>query len=169
MAKNQSVKAQEMKNINTRLMDLVAVKNLNPTIFTLRIDKDKTIIFKGQETKTLLIKDIISIAGSTKAFSGINGMGKSAPLYIDDKDVRIHLGYETEDGKGQDILDEKRTLEILKTNFKEFKKIAKEVFNDIPKKALLEKVILENNDIEAKKIKFVEEELDLVIKYPEED
>lgn len=157
------------KDINSRLMDFVAVKNLNPTIFSLKIEKDKTIIFKGQETKTLLMKDIISIAGSTKAFSGVDGNGKSAPLYIEDKDVRIHLGYEKEDGEGQDILDEEKVLEILKKDYKEFKEIAKETFDNIPKKALLEKVILNNNDIEARKIKFIETELNLTIKYPDNE
>lgn len=154
--------------INQRLMDIVVVRNLNPTIFALKVDSEKTIIFKGQEDKTLLIKDIISIASNTRAFSGIDGRGKSAPLYIDDKDVRVHLGYEEEDGEEQDILDEAKVLEFLESDLKDIKKTAKDMFTDIPKKSLLEKVILSEDSIEAKKIKFLEKELELEIDYPEE-
>lgn len=167
MAKNKQ-ETEFKLNINSRLMDLVVVENLNPTNFVLKVEKDKEVIFKGQERKTLLIKDIISIASNTKAFTGVNGMGKSAPLYIQDRDVRIHLGFENEDGEGQDILDENKVLEILNMKFKDFKEIAKETFNDIPKRALLEKVVVNNPDVEAKKIKFIENELNLTINYPEE-
>jgi len=167
MANNKNSK--EIKDINSRLMDYVVVKNLNPTIFALTVNKDKVIIFKGQETKTMTVQELLSVAGSTKAFSGIDGSGKSAPLYIDDLGVRLHLGYETENGEGQDILDEKKILQILDYDFKKLKEVAKETFNDIPKKALLEKVILSNDEIEARKIKFLEKELGLQINYPEKE
>ena len=170
MGKNtvKNKQENEFRDINSRLMDLVVVENLNPTIFVLKIEKDREYVFKGQESKAILIKDIISIASNTKAFTGVNGAGKSSPLYIHDRDVRIRLGFEQEDGEGQDILNESRVLEILNMKFKDFKDIAKEIFNDIPKKALLEKVVINNDDIEAKKIKFIENELNLTINYPEE-
>lgn len=49
-----------------------------------------------------------------RLFSGTDGLGNHATLYIDDKPTRVELGFETEDGsKTQQILTEAKIKELF--------------------------------------------------------
>lgn len=92
-------------------------------------------------------------------FIGLDGKGSHAKVLIEDKDTRVLLGFESEDGKEtQQVLDKERVKQIIEyktmTTFK--KKIEEEVKTHAEKAILVEEAkILGLNDHD--KIKFIEE------------
>ncbi|GIN23109.1 hypothetical protein [Siminovitchia fordii] len=91
--------------------------------------------------------------------SGLDGQGSHAKLYIEDKDTRVMLGFESEDGKQeQDIITPERIQKILayKTQKTFENKIQEEIKLDSEKLLLVEEAKRQKlNDYE--KIKFIEE------------
>lgn len=92
-------------------------------------------------------------------FVGLDGKGSHAKVFIEDKDTRVLLGFESDDGKDQQqVLDKERVKQIIEyktmTTFK--KKIKEEVKTHAEKATLVEeakKLGLNDHD----RIKFIEE------------
>lgn len=92
-------------------------------------------------------------------FTGLDGQGSHAKIYVDDKDTRVLLGFESEDGKDkQNILTAERIKEIFayKTQKSFEKHIEDEIKLDSEKMLLMEEAKRQKlNDHD--KIQFIEE------------
>lgn len=187
MVKEKGTKAPEKKSdvieknygdvaasINSRLIEPVQVRHNNPSPCVLTIgrrgEKGSEKIFKGYQTATMKIQDIINIAGSTKLFSGEDGFGKNAALYVEDDEVRFYLGFDKVDSKGnivlQEVLDNKGVLEIL-NNPKP--KVFEEKIASFKENAviirLLKDVIKNTGFNDAKRVKYIENVLKINIEF----
>lgn len=80
---------------------------------------------------------------SNNLFVGPNRDGKHVALYVTDKDLRIHLGFESEDGKKiQDITNEDSLLKLFEdTNLERFYNNLKDQIITIGEKQILREII----------------------------
>lgn len=92
-------------------------------------------------------------------FSGVDGQGSHAKLYVEDKDTRVLLGFESEDGKEkQDVITADRIKKILeyKTQKTFEEKVQDEIKLESEKLLLMEEAKrLKIKDYD--KIQFIEE------------
>ncbi len=99
------------------------------------------------------------VYAGNKMFAGTDGKGSHAKIYIDDKDTRVLVGFEDEEGtEKQDILDDEKIKKILDyKTLNTFKKHVQEsVLLQSEKLFLFEEAKRQKlNDFE--KIKFIEE------------
>lgn len=99
------------------------------------------------------------VFANNSMFSGTDGKGNHAKIYIEDKETRVLVGFEDEDSKEtQKVLTPERVKEILEyKQQKTFeKKIEEEVVLDSEKVLLIEEAKRQKvNDYD--KIKFIEE------------
>lgn len=160
------------EKINSRLLEPVQVKNITAGNVTLVLEKnngqESTKRFKAHQIVTVKVQDLIAVAPNTKLFTGEDGSGTNAMLYIEDNDLRKYLGFDKFDAEGklvkQSVLDEKTVLKIIKEKDEEiFKKSIVEIFNNIIKKRILEDVIKKTEFNDARKIKYIENALKLNI------
>ena len=99
------------------------------------------------------------VYNGNKMFTGVDEQGSHAKLYVDDKDTRVLLGFESEDGKEtQNVITPERVKKILeyKTQKTFEEKIQDEIKLDSEKLLLIEEAKrskLKDYD----KIKFIEE------------
>ncbi|MGA4713154.1 hypothetical protein [Bacillus safensis] len=94
---------------------------------------------------------------NVKMFVGTDGVGTHAKIYIDDKESRIHLGFES-DNSTQNVIDQEAINKILaiKTQKSFEDNVKKSVKSDAEKAQLFE--IAKSADInDHSKIKFIEE------------
>lgn len=156
------------EKINSRLLEPVQVRNITAGNVTLVLEKnngqESTKRFKAHQIVTIKVQDLIAIAPNTKLFTGEDGKGTNAMLYIEDNDLRKYLGFDNYDAEGktikQSVLDEKTVLKIIKEKDEEiFKESIVNVFNNIIKKRILEDVIKNTAFNDAKKIKYIENTL----------
>lgn len=160
------------ERINKRLIEPVRVRHTNPNFCVLTIgkkgDKGNEKIFKGYQTITMQIQEIIEVALITKLFKGEDGNGKNAALYIEDTEVRQYLGFEQVDKGGkvipQEIMDDKSLLAILEGSSQEkFEEHVESFKDNITKIKLLEDVIKRTQFNNAQRIKYIEKVLDINI------
>ena len=99
------------------------------------------------------------VFANNSMFIGTDGQGSHAKIYVDDKDTRVMLGFESEDGKEkQNIITPERIKEIFayKTQKTFEKHIEEEIKLDSEKMLLMEEAKRQKlNDHE--KIQFIEE------------
>ena len=160
------------ERVNKRLIEPVQVKHLNPNICVLTLgkrgEKGNEKIFKGYQSITVKVQDLLNIAETTKLFKGEDGKGKNASLYIEDAEIRQYLGFETVKSDGtvvpQDILTDKILLNKLQDSTKrEFENMVNSFKQDIAKIKLLEDVIKKTGFNDAQKIKYIEKTLNISI------
>ncbi len=159
------------ERINKRLIEPVQVRHLNPNYCMLILkkgDKSGEKTFKGYQSVSIKVQDLINIANTTKLFLGEDGFGKNAFLYIEDSEIRQYLGFEKvkEDGTiiPQEIMTEKVLLSKLNDSTKkEFELMVNSFKNNITKIKLLEDVIQKTGFNDAQKIKYIEKTLNINI------
>lgn len=99
------------------------------------------------------------VYANNSMISGTDGQGSHAKIYIDDKDTRVMLGFEDEDGKEkQNVITPERVKEILQLKTKKAfeKNIEEEIKLDSEKALLMEEAKRQKlNDHD--KIQFIEE------------
>lgn len=109
-----------MDETNTKELNLdtkVTVKSLAgwDTGFERRVDGMGDVNIAPEGTTRLSRNEIIAqVQTGNKLFSGIDGLGNHATLYINDKATRVELGFESEDGKTkQEFLDEDKVKKLF--------------------------------------------------------
>lgn len=139
----------------------ILVKNLcNWTVGFKRIESIGDVSIPPKVSMHLSRGEIIAQCQSgNKLFSGSDGMGSHARIYITDKDTRVEVGFEQPDSKvEQKVLSEERLQYLygLKTLAAFKKNVMEDVQSQGEKEALAEAAKrLKVNDYD--KIKFVEE------------
>ncbi|AMR10800.1 hypothetical protein AB684_11615 [Bacillus licheniformis] len=96
---------------------------------------------------------------NVKMFVGTDGKGSHAKVYIDDKETRVHLGFEAEEkGSEQNVITPERIKQIL--SYKTLKAFKENIENEIKlesEKAQLIEVAKKEKINDYEKIKFIEE------------
>ncbi len=139
----------------------VLIKNLcNWDLFIKRILKNGDVKIAANKTVKLTREEIeAQVNNGNNLFTGTDGMGSNPRIYIEDRDLRVHLDFESEDGEvKQEILTAEEIERIinLKT-FNSFKdNIEKKVVTENQKHLLLN-VSKKNKLNDFEKIKFIEE------------
>jgi len=90
-------------------------------------------------------------------FVGEDGNGSHARIFIDDKDTRIELGFETEETPQVVISDDKVKSAFGAKTKTAFKKAIEELAHTYPEKVSLVKAVKKLGLNEYDKIKFIEE------------
>ena len=94
----------------------VAVKNIsNSNVSFHAFDPVRDVRIPAKSKTTLSVNEIMSqVYAPNKLFVGLDGKGGHACLYIEDKDLRVEFGFETnaKDSK-QEIIDENSMKEIF--------------------------------------------------------
>lgn len=96
---------------------------------------------------------------NTSLFTGTDGQGTHAKIYIDDKETRVHLGFETDDKDDkQEVVTVERIKQILgyKTQKAFEENVQKEILLESEKAQLFDVAKKEKINDYAK-IKFIEE------------
>lgn len=112
-----------------------------PALTTIRIDTSE-VVSQSQNNNTM--------------FNGTDGKGSHAMIFIDDKDVRVYLDFETEE-KPQDIITDEKIKEAFGLKAKtKFESAIKELATTYAEKVSLVSGIKRLGFNEYDKIKFVE-------------
>jgi len=145
----------------TDLNKKVIVKNLcSWGVGFPRINSNGDVSIAKNGQISLIADEIIAQCyNNNKLFVGNDGKGSHANIYIDDKELRVEVGFESKDNKEtQNIIDEAKIKSLfeLKT-LSTFKKRFEETIVTDAEKALVIELIkkLKINDYD--KIKYVEE------------
>lgn len=87
------------------------------------------IVIKAGSTRDLLNRDIVSLCNNSNVFFvGTDGRGSHARIYIKNPNLRVYVGFDSEDGTiKQEVLSDVICQEILDTkNKKQFEKVVNE-------------------------------------------
>jgi hypothetical protein len=139
----------------------VVVKNLCEwDLYFPRIERTGDVKLVAKGINRLEIGEIqAQVYANNAMFTGIDGRGSHAKIFIEDKDARVFLGFEDEDGKEvQNVLtpDKIKKLFEYKTQSTFEKHVKENVLLDSEKLLLVEEAKkLKVNDFD--KIKFIEE------------
>lgn len=139
----------------------VPVKNLcNWDIYFSRIETIGNVRIPAKGVVRLSRGEIQSqVYDNNSFFVGLDGKGSHAKVYIDDKDTRVMVGFESEDNKKpQKVLSEERVKEILEyKTIKTFKKKVQEEVKTRAEKSILIKTAKKLGLNDHDKIKFIED------------
>lgn len=147
--------------MSVNLDEKVVIKNLCEwDLYFPRVESVGTVRLTRKGINRLTRAEVqAQVYANNTMFTGIDGKGSNARIYIDDKDTRVLVGFEDETGtEEQKVLTPERVKQILNTKtLKTFKdNIEKEVKTQAEKLVLVEEAKkLELNDY--KKIQFIEE------------
>jgi hypothetical protein len=147
--------------MSVNLDEKVVIKNLCEwDLYFPRIETSGTVKLVKKGINRLTRAEIqAQVFSNNTMFTGTDGRGSNAKIYIDDKKTRVLVGFEDEDGKEkQKILTPERVKEILNLKtLKSFKEnISKDVKTQAEKLVLIEEAKKQGlNDY--KKIQFIEE------------
>lgn len=147
--------------MSLNLDERVTVKNLCEwDLYFRRIEGHGSVKFARKGINRLTRSEIQSqVFAANPMFVGTNGKGSNARLYIDDKDTRVLVGFESDDGKEkQNVLTPEKVRQIIE--YKTFATFQKHVEESVKTKG--EKLVfieeakkLKLNDHD--RIKFIEE------------
>lgn len=159
--------------INSKMMQPIRVTHTSPVVCILKLGKgkDKEKVFKSYQTQTVLLKDLLEVANNTRLFTGSDGKGRNAALYIEDPDVRAYLGFDelSEEGEvisEQVVLTTEEITNILnQKNKKAFEEAIEEFKGNISRIKLLEDVIVNTKYNDAQRIKYIEKILNIEISF----
>jgi len=157
--KTENVETQESKEIN---MDKkVEIKNLCAwDLYFDRIETNGTVkIPRNGRTRLSRAEIQAQVYGNNVLFVGVDGEGSHARVFINDKDTRVMLGFDGEDGKKtQVVLDSNiiKTLLEYKT-MKAFEKNVKDKVKTVAEKNFLIEEAKRQKLNDYDKISFIEE------------
>lgn len=144
-------------NLDSRSM----VRNLcSWDIYFNSINNPGDFVIKANATLSMLNSEIVSQCSNNNIFFvGTDNQGSHARVYIENPDLRIYVGFESEDGKTkQNILNDEKCAEILeiKTQKSFEKKVKEEIITEHEKEKILAYARkIKFNDFD--KISFLEE------------
>ncbi len=123
------------------------------------IESTRDIVFPPFAKKTLKISEIMAqIYAGNICFVGEDGKGSHAIFYIDDKEVRINAGFESDsENSKQLIIDESIILDLFSKSKSIFKKSLSDIIKTENEKMLLQQMIKDNKISDYEKIKIASE------------
>ncbi|AVB11820.1 hypothetical protein P8818_14110 [Bacillus velezensis] len=139
----------------------IAIKNLCPwDLYFRKIDTHGDFRLPANEIRQITAGEVQSqVYDNTSLFTGTDGQGTHAKIYIDDKETRVHLGFETDDKDDkQEVVTVERIKQILgyKTQKAFEENVQKEILLESEKAQLFDVTKKEKINDYAK-IKFIEE------------
>ena len=139
----------------------IQVKNLcDWTVSFKRIDSVGDILVPAHTTVRISRGEVFSqVQSNNILFIGTDNVGSHARLYIVDKDTRVELGFESEDGKTtQKVISDEKVKEIFSIKAKTaFEKAVKENIVTQAEKAVIAHSVKKFKLNEYDKIKFIED------------
>ena len=154
--KNEIVEVQEELNLDTK----VTVKSIAgwSTGFARKIDGIGDVNITPNGSVRLSRNEIIGqVQSGNKLFTGVDGVGSHATLYIDDKATRVEVEFETQNTKQNIFSDEKvKNLFEVKSLESFKKKFTEEIRTRAEKYAVIEAIKRLNLNDYAK-IRFIED------------
>lgn len=139
----------------------IQVKNLcDWTVSFKRIDSVGDILVPAHTTVRISRGEVFSqVQSNNVLFIGTDNIGSHARLYIVDKDTRVELGFESEDGKTtQKVISDEKVKEIFSIKSKiAFEKAVKENIVTQAEKAVIAHSVKKFKLNEYDKIKFIED------------
>lgn len=139
----------------------IQVKNLcDWTVSFKRIDSVGDILIPAHTTVRISRGEVFSqVQSNNVLFIGTDNIGSHARLYIVDKDTRVELGFESEDGKTtQKVISDEKVKEIFSIKSKiAFEKAVKENIVTQAEKAVIAHSVKKFKLNEYDKIKFIED------------
>lgn len=160
--KTKPEKTKEFQEVEELNLDAkVAVKSIAnwETTFTRKVDGIGDVIIAPNGTMKFSRAEIIGqVQSGNKLFTGLDGAGSHATLYIDDKATRVEVEFESEDGKiTQKVYSDDKVKELFEIkSFESFKdKFTDAIKTRAEKRAVIETIKrLKLNDYA--KIRFIE-------------
>lgn len=143
----------------------VKVRNLCTwDLYVARIESNGDFKIAAKKTVSIPIAEIIAqVNESNRIFAGDDEKGTNARVYIEDEEVRKHLGFDSEDAKEkQEVLSEDEIVRII--NLKTISSFKENIENKVIhrfQKALLMEVAIKNKLNDLAKVKFIEEYTEL--------
>ncbi|MCY8466877.1 hypothetical protein [Bacillus atrophaeus] len=139
----------------------IAIKNLCPWyLYFKKIDSHGDFRLPANGIRQIAAGEVQSqVYDNTSLFTGTDGQGTHAKIYIDDKETRVHLGFETEDKDDkQEVITVERIKQILgyKTQKAFEDNVQKEIVLESEKAQLFE-VAKKEKINDYNKIKFIED------------
>lgn len=139
----------------------IQVKNLcDWTVSFKRIDSVGDILVPAHTTVRISRGEVFSqVQSNNVLFIGTDNIGSHARLYIVDKDTRVELGFESEDGKTTPkVISDEKVKEIFSIKSKiAFEKAVKENIVTQAEKAVIAHSVKKFKLNEYDKIKFIED------------
>ncbi|OMD67465.1 hypothetical protein [Paenibacillus odorifer] len=139
----------------------VKVRNLCTwDLYVARIEGNGDFKIAAKKTVSIPIAEIIAqVNERNRIFAGDDEKGTNARVYIEDEEVRKHLGFDSEDLKEkQEVLTEDEIVRII--NLKTLHSFKENIENKVLhrfQKALLMEVAIKNKLNDLAKVKFIEE------------
>lgn len=147
--------------MNLNMDEKIQIKNLcNWTVSFKRIDSVGDILIPANTTMRISRGEIFSqVQSNNVLFTGTDGIGSHARIYIDDKNTRVELDFESEDGKRtQNIISDEKIKEIFAIKAKTaFEKAIKENIVTQAEMSTIANAVRKFKLNEYDKVKFIEE------------
>lgn len=158
MAEKEKVQETVCEELN--LEENVTVKSISnwDTTFSRKTTLGDVLIAPNGSMRLTRNEIIAQVQSGTTLFTGTDGRGKHATLYIDDAPTRIYLGFESKDGsEKQDVFTDARVKEVFKIASQDaFEKECRKVFVTRAEKFAVVDAIRRLKINDFSKIRFVE-------------
>lgn len=139
----------------------IQIRNLcNWAVSFKRIDSIGDVLIPANTTIRISRGEVFSQAQSNNVlFTGTDGIGSHARIYIDDRNTRVELDFESEDGKRtQNIISDDKIKEIFAIKTKTgFEKAIKENIVTQAEMSVIVNAVKKLKLNEYDKVKFIEE------------
>lgn len=139
----------------------IQIRNLcNWAVSFKRIDSIGDVLIPANTTMRISRGEVFSQAQSNNVlFTGTDGIGSHARIYIDDRNTRVELDFESEDGKRtQNIISDDKIKEIFAIKTKTgFEKAIKENIVTQAEMSVIVNAVKKLKLNEYDKVKFIEE------------
>lgn len=139
----------------------IQIRNLcNWAVSFKRIDSIGDVLIPANTTMRISRGEVFSQAQSNNVlFTGTDGIGSHARIYIDDRNTRVELDFESEDGKRtQNIISDDKIKEIFAIKTKTgFEKAIKENIVTKAEMSVIVNAVKKLKLNEYDKVKFIEE------------
>lgn len=147
--------------MNLNMDEKIQIKNLcNWALSFKRIDSVGEILIPANTTMRIARGEVFSqVQSNNVLFTGTDGLGSHARIYIVDKDTRVELDFESEDGKRtQNIISDEKIKEIFAIKTKvAFEKAIKENIVTTAEMSVIAGDVKKFKLNEYDKVKFIEE------------
>lgn len=147
--------------MNLNMDEKIQIRNLcNWALSFKRIDSIGDVLIPANSTMRIARGEVFTqVQSGNNLFTGTDGLGSHARIYIDDRDTRVELDFESEDGKRtQNVISDDKIKEIFAIKTKTaFEKAVKESIVTQAEKAVISNAVKKFKFNEYDRIKFIEE------------
>lgn len=137
----------------------ISIRNLcDYPLYFHRVNGSGDVTLPAKTTIRLDIAEVVSqVQNGNIMFTGDDTFGSHAMIYIEDKEVRVELEFETDDKPQEVISDEKVKAAFAEKTKAKFKKAIEDIAKTYGEKLSLIKCVKKLGLNEYDKIKFIEE------------